>query len=137
MHDAFNAQIAIFVLRSITGLLFLFQGYERLFKEKASEIVDTFQTDLVRKVLPAGALKFSVYVSGLIELIGGVMLFVGFQRDLALYVLSSEMIFVTIAFCLIQPMWDMRYFFPRFAFLIALLILPADWDKFSIDHLIK
>jgi uncharacterized membrane protein YphA (DoxX/SURF4 family) len=137
MSDFFNVQLAVFVLRSVTGLLFLTQGYDRAFKVKADEIVSAFQTDVIRKVLPGSLMKFTVHISAYIELIGGIMLLVGFQRDIALYILSAEMIFVTLAFSLIQPMWDMQYFFPRFAFIITLLLLPAEWDRFSIDHVLK
>jgi putative oxidoreductase len=137
MNDIFNLQLAVFVLRSVTGLLFLSQGYDRAFKIKADEIVSAFQTDVIRKILPGSLLKFTVHLSAYIELIGGIMLLVGFQRDIALYILSAEMIFVTLAFSLIQPMWDMQYFFPRFAFIITLLILPGEWDRFSIDHVLK
>jgi uncharacterized membrane protein YphA (DoxX/SURF4 family) len=137
MNHDFNLQLVDFVLRSITGILFLFQGYERAFDMKANEIVSAFQTDFIKKILPLPVLKFTVHLSAYIELIGGIMLFIGFQRDIALYVLSAQLIFVSIAFSLVRPMWDMQYFFPRFVFIIALLVLPPEWDKFSIDHLLK
>src|SRR5262245_46654218 len=121
MSDLFNLQLAVFVLRSVTGLLFLSQGYDRAFKVRADEIVSAFQTELIKKLHPGIMLKFTDHLSAYIELIGGIMLLVGFQRDIALYILSAEMIFVTLAFSLIQPMWDMQYFFPRFAFIITLL----------------
>ena len=65
------------------------------------------------------------------------MLFVGLGRDIALYVLASELVFVAIAFSLIQPMWDMEYFFPRLVFIIALLLIPGGWDKFSLDYVLR
>lgn len=137
MNHYLNLQFADLVLRTVTGILFIFQGYERAFKTGAAEIVSAFQTDLTRKIFPKSFLKFSVRLSAYIELVGGLMLLVGFQRDLALYMLSAEMVFVTIAFSLIRPMWDMQYFFPRFVFLIVLLLLPPEWDRFSIDSLLR
>jgi|SRR6185436_11591650 len=137
MHDVFNGELAVFVLRSVTGILFLFQGYDRAFNMKAAEIVSAFQTDFVKKIMPHALLRFSVHLSAYIELICGLMLLVGFQRDIALYVLAAEMIFVTIAFCLIQPMWDMQFFLPRFIFVIALLLLPSSWDFYSLDHVLR
>jgi uncharacterized membrane protein YphA (DoxX/SURF4 family) len=137
MQNSFNVQLAVFVLRSITGILFLFQGYERAFKIKADEIVSAFQTDVIRKILPGAMLKFTVHLSAYLELICGLMLFVGFGRDIALYILAAELIFVALAFSLIRPMWDMEYFFPRFVFVIALLILPNDWDRFSLDYVLR
>jgi uncharacterized membrane protein YphA (DoxX/SURF4 family) len=135
-HD-FNCQFADLVLRSVAGILFLFQGYQKAFTMSAGEIVSAFQTDITRKILPGIFLKFTVRLSAYIELIGGLMLLFGFQRDIALYILSAQMVFVTIAFCLIRPMWDMQYFFPRFIFIIALLLLPPEWDRFSIDALLR
>ena len=137
MQDTFNVQIAVFALRTITGILFIFQGYDRAFKIKADEIVSAFQVDLVKKILPGGLLKLTVHLSAYIELICGLMLFVGLGRDIALYVLASELVFVAIAFSLIQPMWDMEYFFPRLVLIIALLIFPGDWDKFSLDYVLR
>jgi uncharacterized membrane protein YphA (DoxX/SURF4 family) len=137
MNHLFNLELADFVFRCITGILFLFQGYEKVFKIKAGEIVTAFQTDRVKKFIPGSFLKITVLLSAYIELLGGLMLLIGFQRDIALYLLSTQMIFVAVAFSLIRPMWDMQYFFPRLVFIIALLIFPPEWDRFSIDHLLK
>jgi len=136
MNNYLNLHLAVFALRCVTGILFLFQGYERGFKIKADEVVNVFQTNFIRRILPGSLLKFTVHLSAYIEMIGGLMLIIGFERELVLYMLSVEMIFVAFAFSLIRPMWDMQHFFPRFIFLIALLILPAEWDKFNVDHLI-
>ena len=135
-HD-FNLQFADFVIRSVTGILFLFQGYDRAFKMNPGEITAAFQNNFTRKILPGKILNFSVQLSAWIEFLGGIMLIAGFQRDLVLYALSTEMIFVAIAFSLIKPMWDMQLYFPRFVLLIVLLMLPPEWDTFSIDYLLS
>ena len=135
-HD-FNFQFADLVLRCITGILLIFQGYQKAFSVNAGEIVNAFQTDFTRRIFPGSFLKFTVRLSAYIELIGGLMLLFGFQRDIALYILSAQMVVVTFAFSLIRPMWDMQFFFPRFVFVFALLLLPPEWDRFSIDALLK
>ncbi len=137
MNHDFNLQFVDLVLRCLAGILFLFQGYERAFSMKANEIVSAFQTNFIKRILPLSVLKFTVHLSAYIELIGGIMLIIGFHRDIVLYLLSVQMLFVAFAFSLIRPMWDMQYYFPRFILVIILLVLPAEWDRFSVDHFLK
>jgi uncharacterized membrane protein YphA (DoxX/SURF4 family) len=38
----YKVQIAEFIIRVFTGILFLFQGYDKVFKVKISGVVNTF-----------------------------------------------------------------------------------------------
>ena len=65
------------------------------------------------------------------------MLIIGLKRDWALYALASVLVIVTFGHGLAQPIWDASHVLVRAVFLIPLLLLPRDWDKFSIDYLIN
>ncbi|MCX6290536.1 MAG: DoxX family membrane protein [Bacteroidetes bacterium] len=137
MNQDLTLNLAVFALRTVTGILFLFQGYDKTFHVKADGIISSFETEVTKKFFSRGFLKATTYLSSYIEMIAGLMLLAGFGREIALSILAVEMIFVTVAFSLIKPMWDMQFFFPRFVFIITLLILPEEWDRFSLDHLLK
>ena len=46
MNQEFNISIAILLLRLVTGILFYFQGYDKIFKIKIDGVVRTFNDSL-------------------------------------------------------------------------------------------
>lgn len=137
MNQNFNLHLAVFVLRSVTGILFFFQGYDKLFNIKIAGVMNAFGDSFNQKKISRNILRPAVMLSSWIELLCGFLLAIGLESHMALYFLAFNMIFVALAFSLIKPMWDMQYYFPRLIFIIALLLLPSDWDKISLDHLFK
>ena len=51
--------------------------------------------------------------------------------------LSAVLVVVTFGHGLKDPIWDTGHVMVRALFLIPLLLLPKEWDKFSIDHMIS
>lgn len=76
------------------------------------------------------------YYTSYIELLGGLLLVLGFKRDYALYALASVLVIVTFGHGLAEPIWDLSHVIYRAILLIFLLIMPKEWDKFSIDNFI-
>lgn len=132
-----NEDVLAFILRIILGILFFFQGYDKVFKVKMKGVIETFQLELGAIHLPKWLLVSSAYFTSYIELIAGILLIIGFLKTYALYLVGLDLIIVTGAFSLMKPMWDMQLLFPRLVILSILLYLPTTCDLFSLDQFFK
>jgi uncharacterized membrane protein YphA (DoxX/SURF4 family) len=135
--DLISTSVAILMLRTITGILFLFQGYDKLFKVRISNVVRTFNDPLKKIYLNSSFLKPAIALSSMIEFICGLFLFLGLFKSIVLYLLAGNLIFVALIFSAIKPMWDMQYFFPRLILVFILLIISQTMDIFSLDHILS
>jgi hypothetical protein len=63
------------------------------------------------------------------------MLIVGFLIYPALILLGIDLLLVIFAMSLREPLWDMRFVWPRLILVIALLMLPVVYDRLSLDYL--
>jgi len=132
-----NKQIAVLTIRLILGLVFFFQGFGKIFKFGLDAVFQNFFLKGYSKLLPEFLLLFTAYYTSLIELLGGILLIIGFKRDYALYALASILVIVTFGHGLKDPIWDLSNVIYRTILLVALLLLPKDLDKYSVDFLIK
>lgn len=134
--NIYHNQIAIvFIARVFLGILFFFQGYDAVFNIKISGVINTFQDPLKEKAIPRFLIVLAAYYTSFIELVGGFFLIVGFMKYNTLYLLGVDLLLVAFAFSMIRPMWDMQFVFPRLLLLIFLLLVPYEWDVFSVDHI--
>lgn len=134
MNQEFNISIAILLLRLVTGILFFFQGYDKIFKIKIDGVVRTFNDSLKDALIPSSLLRPLVYLSSYVELICGGLLFFGLFREYSLYLLAADLVFVAFAFSSIKAMWDLHFFLPRMVFIVSLLLLPPQNDFWSLDR---
>jgi len=125
------------VIRVFAGILFFFQGYDKLFKVKISGVINTFLEEAENHHIYRPLVTLMAWYTSIIELLCGFALLIGFFTDYSLVLLSVDLILAAFAFSFLQPMWDMKHLFPRFILVIALLLLPEEWNKFSIDFLIN
>ena len=130
------APFALLAMRLLTGILFFFQGYDKLFRMKTEGVLRVFSDTLVQKNISLPFARVCISLSSFIELIAGLLLALGLFRDIALFLLIIDLLAVALAFSILKPMWEMGFFFPRFILLIALLLLPREWDYFTLLHLI-
>ena len=137
MNYLTNESVLAFTIRVILGILFYFQGYDKLFKLKMTGVISFFEDEMRNKPVPRFALVFSAYFTSLVEFLGGALLILGLFKTVALYALGLDLILVCGAFSMIKPMWDMQLLFPRLAMLGFLLYLPGEGDLLSLDHLIS
>lgn len=137
IQTEYNITLALFLLRTVTGVLFFFQGYDKIFNVKIKKVAQAFQEPIDKTYIPSYLLVPFTWITSSAELIGGVMLIFGLLRPLALTILSIDMLLVAFAFSNIKAMWDMQYYFPRFIFLLILLLLPLEWDQWNIDAFLK
>ena len=131
-----NRNIGILTLRLLLGFIFFFQGYAKVFKFGVDNVYNNFFKSTYEELLPDFILFGSAYFTSYVEFIAGIMLIIGFKRDWALYALASVLVIVTFGHGLAEPIWDTSHVLVMAIFLIPLLLLPKEWDTYSLDYLI-
>jgi uncharacterized membrane protein YphA (DoxX/SURF4 family) len=121
-------------LRLLPGVIFLMQGYGKVFTIGVNKLYEMFFVSY-ENVLPKWILLFTAYFTSYIELLGGALLILGLFRKPVFYLLALNLIIVSFGHGLKEPIWDLQHVFPRALLIAALLLLPQEWDKWSIDAL--
>lgn len=125
--------VALLLLRIFIGLVFFFQGYDKIFNIKVRNVADAYRSNLERRNLPAAVVTFAAFFTSYAELIGGLLLVLGLFKLPVLYLLTFDIIVASAAFSIMKPMWTMEHVFPRLVILMALLLLPQAWDVYTLD----
>lgn len=129
-----NQQVAVLTLRLLLGFIFLMQGYGKVFTYTVDGIYKMgFSTEAYAN-FPDFLLLGTAYYTSYVELLAGLLLVLGLKRDYALYALASVLVIVTFGHGYAEPIWDLSNVIYRSILLIALLLLPSQWDRFSIDY---
>jgi len=131
-----NKQISALTLRLILGFIFFFQGFGKVFKFGLDAVYQNFFLETYKDLLPELLILATAYYTSYIEMIAGFLLIIGYKRDIALYALASVLIIVTFGHGLAEPIWDLSHVMYRTILLISLLLLPKEWDFFTIDTII-
>lgn len=130
--------MAVLTVRLILGFIFLMQGFGKVFTWGVENVYNMdFFYNTYKDILPDYVIKATAYYTSYIELIAGFLVVIGLKRDYALYLLASVLVIVTFGHGLIDPIWDLSHVMYRTILVVALLLLPQEWDKFSMDNLIK
>lgn len=129
-----NRSIGILIMRLILGFLFFWQGYGKVFKFGVDNVYNNFFKKTYEALLPDFLVLGTAYFTTFAELIAGFMLVIGLGRDWALYILGAVLVVVTFGHGMAEPIWDASHVLVRAIFLIPLLLLPKEWDTFSVDH---
>jgi len=133
-----NKSLAFLFIRLILGLIFLMQGFGKIFTWGVESIYKAdFFYGTYKDLLPDFIIYATAYYTSYIEFIGGLLLIIGFKTNYTLYALASVLIIVTFGHGLAEPIWDLSHVMYRTILLAALLILPSEWDRFSLDLLLK
>jgi uncharacterized membrane protein YphA (DoxX/SURF4 family) len=136
MQDYLHYIFELFI-RLFCGIIFLFQGYDKLFKVKLNQVINTFDDEAEKKHIPKPLVVFSAFYSSIVEFFGGILMIVGLFKPIILILLGFDLIMVAVAFSMIEAMWDMKHVFPRLVFVSVLMLIPAEWGIFSLDYLLK
>lgn len=132
-----NYTLAALVARLILGMLFFFQGFDKVFRIGISNVSDEFSNQLGKLRMPRSIFTFIAFVTSYVELIAGLLLFMGLFVDIILPILAVDLIMVALAFSIINPIWDMKIYLPRLILLLFLLCIPSTWFAFGVDQLLK
>ena len=133
----YKLEFAECIVRVFAGILFFFQGFDKIFKIRISGVVDTFLEDAEHIHIHKPLVTAFAYCTSLIEFIGGLFLVIGLFTNYALLALGFDLVLVCFAFSIIRPMWDMQYVFPRLLLVIGLLFIPNEYTKIAIDYFLN
>jgi uncharacterized membrane protein YphA (DoxX/SURF4 family) len=140
---------AVFVVRSILGLVYVFAGMHKLADVGATEfgLRASVQPDLLR-VIPASVLMIGGTLTPFIELALGVLVLAGLWTREALRALAVLVVLVAAAWGVqgvFHPVGATAmnttvvnfYLLPRIGLLVVLFLLPREDDLFSLDRLFR
>ncbi len=131
-----NWTIAVFIARSILGLLFLMAGYWKVFVLTPAQHAQQFFVEgFADHWIPEWLLLALGYSIPVLELVAGLLLCLGLRTREALIALALLLIVTTYGHALQQPLFDIDgHTFTRLALIIFLLLAPQGCDKYSADH---
>jgi len=132
-----NRAIGILTLRLLLGFIFLMQGFGKVFKFGVDNVYKNFFKETYTELLPDFLVQVTAYYTSYVELIAGFFLLIGLKRDWALYALASVLVIVSFGHGLAEPIWDTSHVMARAILLIPLLLLPKEWDRFSVDGFLR
>src|SRR4051812_47075263 len=133
----YKLQITEMLIRIFAGILFLFQGYDKMFRVKISGVIATFLEEAEQHNIHKPWVTIVAYYSSIVEFFGGILLILGLFMNYSLILLGVDMVLVAFAFSVMNPIWDMRHVFPRMMLIAVLLLLPEEWNKLTFDYLLK
>ncbi|MDX1666505.1 MAG: DoxX family membrane protein [Saprospiraceae bacterium] len=135
MAASLRKKFVAFFLRTLLGLIFLMQGFGKVFRWGIEEVYSSTFTPLADSFLPFWLVKGTAYYTSYVELLGGILLVLGLFRTPALIGLGSVLLIVAYGHGLMQPIWELQHVAFRSLLLAGVLLLPDEWDKWSLDHL--
>src|ERR1700749_4335070 len=124
-------------IRTLLGIIFFMQGYGKVFTFGVRKVYDMFFKDFENTFLPKSIIIATAYYTSYVEMIAGALLIVGFFRKQAIIFLAADLLMVSFGHGLMEPIWDLSHVIPRAILLGSLFFLPAEWDKWNLDSLIK
>lgn len=127
----------MFFIRVLLGIIFLMQGYGKIFTMGLPVVYDRFFKAFENGILPKWLIVFTAYYTSYVELIGGLLLIAGLLRKYAMYLLALDLLIVSFGHGLMEPIWDLSHVIPRAILLSVLFFLPYSWDKWNLDALIS
>lgn len=134
MQDKTARAAALLFIRLLLGIIFLMQGYGKIFVYTVPHVYDMFFKVYENTFLPKWVLLFTVYYTSYVELIAGALLIMGLFRKWAMCLLCIDLLIVSFGHGLLEPIWDLQHVIPRAFLLIALLLVPQQWDRCNIDN---
>lgn len=132
----YHTEAAVLLARLFLGGLFLFQGYDVLFRVRVHKVVSAYRENFREKGIPGFMSVAGIWYTSLTEFICGMLLIAGLFQYAALYLLGINLLVASVAFAVDTPLWNMRHVFPRLALLLFLLLVPPVYNTWTIDHLL-
>ncbi len=131
-----NRAVALLILRLLLGIIFLMQGYGKVFKWGIEQLYKNAFSPYQEQGLPEALLWLIAYYTSYVELIAGALLILGLGRDWALYLLGSVLLIVSFGHGLATPIWPLDDVLFRALLLVTILLLPVEYDTWRLERLI-
>jgi uncharacterized membrane protein YphA (DoxX/SURF4 family) len=137
MNDKTSRAAAILFTRVLLGIIFLMQGYGKIFTYTVPKVYDMFFREFEKTFLPKWLVVSTAYYTSYVELICGFLLITGLFRKYACYLLCIDLLVVSFGHGLMQPIWDLQHVTPRAILLITIMIVPREWDRWNSDSILS
>ena len=126
---------AIFFARAVVGLIFFMAGVWKVFTLGPAGHVRRYFLPFQDTFLPTWSLWAVGFTIPFIELVAGALVIIGLLTRPALLSLGFVLVIVTFGHLLHQPLYALHeHVIPRLALVLLVLLLPREWDRFSIDQ---
>ncbi len=122
--------------RLVLGLMFFQGAWWRVFELGPLNHARRFFVDpFADSFLP----EWSLWVVGtavpFVELVGGALVLLGLMRLPGLILLGGVLVTVTFGHLIGEPLFSFSgHVMPRLMLVVFLLLIPQDWDEFSVDE---
>jgi uncharacterized membrane protein YphA (DoxX/SURF4 family) len=95
MNDKTPRAAALLFTRALLGIIFLMQGYGKVFTYTVPKVYSMFFNDFEKTLLPKWLIWGTAYYTSYVELICGFLLIIGLFRKYALYLLGVDLLVVS------------------------------------------
>lgn len=129
-----NRAAGLLGLRLVIGCLSAQIGMFKLFIEGLEFQLQWFAA--LAAWFPDWVLRATNIYAAVVEFGAGLLLIAGFKRDWALWAILSVLVVVNFGHGLEAAVWDVHQLVFRLAMIVALLVLPAEWDSLRLDTLL-
>ena len=138
MSDALAKASALLFARLTLGLIFFMAGFWKTFQLGPAGHVRRYFLPFQDTFLPTWSLWAVGYAIPFVELVAGLLVIAGYQTRPALIALGIVLVVVTFGHLLHEPLYALHeHVIPRLALVLFVLLAPAEWDRFSIDRLLR
>ncbi len=135
--DAQARAWAILFARGVLGFIFLMAGSWKVFELGPAGHVRRFFLPFQDTFLPVWSLWVAGSVIPFVELIGGLLVLIGWRVRVASIALGFVLLVVTFGHLLHEPLYAFHeHVIPRLALVLFVLAMPQDADRFSIDAIL-
>ncbi|MFT6815639.1 MAG: putative membrane protein YphA (DoxX/SURF4 family) [Sphingobacteriales bacterium] len=134
----YNFSPALLLIRLLLGVIFFLQGLGKVFKIGVEHLLSQVFTPMLQDTFVPYFIQVAIaYFTSYAELIGGLFLLLGLFRKYTYMVLALVLVVVSIGHGIAQPIWDLTHVFYRASFLVFLIVIPFNQDKYSLDQMIN
>jgi DoxX. len=129
---------AVFFARAVLGLIFFMAGIYKVFQQGPVGHVKQWFLPYSNTFLPIWSLWLVGLTIPFVELLGGLLVLVGWRTRLALVALGAVLVIVTFGHLLKEPLYAFHeHVIPRLALLVFVLAIPSETDSLSVDGFLR
>lgn len=129
---------AVFFARAVLGLIFFMAGIYKVFQQGPVGHVKQWFLPYSDTFLPIWSLWLVGLTIPFVELLGGLLVLVGWRTRLGLVALGAVLVTVTFGHLLKDPLYAFHeHVIPRLVLLVFVLAVPPETDALSVDGFLR